>query len=99
MEIKNNVNRLDPYLNRLQTEKGEGRSAAQEAAQAAAPARDTVQIKSPGLKAAIEESAAGAPDIREDKVAAIKASIAGGSYQIDSRAIASKLVAEAGDLF
>lgn len=97
MEIKNNMNRLDPYLNRLQVEKGEVRAASDKAV--AAASGDTVQIKSPGLKAAIEEAALNAPDIRESKVAALKASLADGTYQIDNSAIAGKLLQEASELY
>lgn len=96
MEIKNNMNRLDPCLNRLQAEKGEGRAAAEKAG--AAASADTVQIQSPGLKATVEAAAMSAPDARENRVAAIKASLADGTYQIDNRAIAEKLLQEAGDL-
>lgn len=97
MEIKNNMNRLDPYLNRLQTEKGEAHAVAGKAV--AAASGDTVQIQSPGLKAAIEAAAAGAPDIRESKVAALKASLADGTYKIDNSAIAEKLLQEANELY
>jgi negative regulator of flagellin synthesis FlgM len=34
------------------------------------------------------------PDVREDKIAALKARIADGSYKVDSKAIADKLVDE-----
>lgn len=98
MEIKNTMNRLDPYLNRLDTEQAEARVAAGKTG-VAAPAGDTVQIKSAGLKSAIEQAAMSAPDIREDKVAAIKASLADGSYQVDEKKIASKLVDSAREFF
>lgn len=97
MEIKNNMNRLDPYLNRLQTEKGDARPAAGKAGTAAAG--DTVQIQSSGLKATVEAAAMNAPDVRENRIAAIKASLADGSYQIDNRGIAEKLLQEANDLY
>lgn len=91
MEIKNNMNRLEQHLNRMQVEKSQERLVAEKAS--AAPATgDTVQMKSPGLKAAIEQAAQGSPDIREDRVAAIKASIADGTYKIDNKAIAGKLL-------
>ena len=96
MEIKNTMNRLDPYLNRLEAKKDEARIAADKSSVAAG---DTVQIKSPGLKAAIEEAAMAAPDMRADKVADIKARIANGTYQIDEEAIAAKLVESARELF
>lgn len=97
MEIKNTMNRLDPYLNRLEVEKEKARAA--EKSGAAPAAGDTVQINSTGLKATVAAAAMAAPDTRDDKIAAIKASLADGSYQIDNKAIAAKLVQEAGDLF
>lgn len=39
-----------------------------------------------------KEAIASAPEIREDKVAAIREKIESGSYQIDNRAVAEKLV-------
>lgn len=54
--------------------------------------RDELQL-SPGAKfhqVAMAELKS-MPDVREDKVAAIKASVDSGSYNIDSRAIAEKM--------
>lgn len=96
MEIKNTMNRLDPYLNRLELDKEKARAEARAGKTAAG---DTVQISSPGLKASVEAAASAAPDVRAERVAAIKAALADGSYQIDNRAIAERLVQEAGELF
>lgn len=97
MEIKNNTNRLEPHLNQLKVEQGQERAQAEKAA--VAPAADTVQFKSPGLKAAIEQAAQGTPDVREDRVSAIKAQIADGTYSTDSKAIAGKIMDSVRELF
>jgi flagellar biosynthesis anti-sigma factor FlgM len=39
---------------------------------------------------------ANAPDVREDRVSAIKSAIAAGTYSVDSRHLASKLVTSLG---
>lgn len=96
MEIKNNTNRLEPHLNQLKVEQGQERAQAEKDA---APAADTVQFKSPGLRSAIEQAAQGAPEVREDRVSAIKAQIANGTYSTDSKAIASKILESARELF
>ncbi|MFB9887654.1 flagellar biosynthesis anti-sigma factor FlgM [Balneatrix alpica] len=41
----------------------------------------------------IEERLRGMPDVNEDKVAAIKAALADGSYQVDSQRLAQKMLA------
>ena len=42
--------------------------------------------------AAATKAVADAPDVREDRVSALKAAIAAGTYTVDSRRLASKLV-------
>jgi len=56
--------------------------------------QDTIVNLSPALKEAdaIKEIIESEPDIREDKVAKIKARIDSGSYTIDHQAVADKLV-------
>ena len=56
--------------------------------------QDTIVNLSPALKEAqaIKEIIASEPDIREGKVAEIKARIASGNYRIDHQAVADKLV-------
>jgi negative regulator of flagellin synthesis FlgM len=60
-----------------------------------APARqpDMVSISDTGRSiTAARKAVAAAPDVREDRVSALKAAIADGSYSVDSRALAAKLL-------
>lgn len=53
------------------------------------------EISGKAKEAAKAKSVATAtPDVREDKIAALKARIADGSYKVDSKAIADKMVDE-----
>ena len=56
--------------------------------------QDTIVELSPSLKEAqlINEVNAAEPDIREEKVAAIKKQVDSGTYRVDSKAVANKLV-------
>ena len=56
--------------------------------------KDTIVILSRASKEMqlAKEAIASAPEIREDKVAAIREKIESGSYQIDNQAVAEKLV-------
>jgi negative regulator of flagellin synthesis FlgM len=42
--------------------------------------------------ATAQKSVASAPDVREDRVAALKAAIANGSYSVDSRSLATSIL-------
>ena len=104
MEIKNTFNPLDPYTqtklnNTAQTGQAVGRKAADTAAPKAETG-DRVSL-SPEAKLRTEafSSAMNAGDVRADKVAALKAQVESGEYQIDSRAIASRLLQEEPGLF
>jgi negative regulator of flagellin synthesis FlgM len=56
--------------------------------------QDTIVELSPSLKEAqlINEVSAAEPDIREEKVAALKKQVDSGTYRVDSKAVADKLV-------
>ncbi|MDL2314430.1 flagellar biosynthesis anti-sigma factor FlgM [Desulfovibrio sp. OttesenSCG-928-C14] len=92
MEIKNNFNRLDPYLNRLDLEPQRPEARGAGVAQAAPSSGDTVSFSATALKAAAMESAAAAPEVRSGKVAEIKARVESGQYQTDSLDIADKIL-------
>lgn len=100
MEIKNSLlKNVDPYRATLdakaeavsQRARGQGENAAQP------PAGDRVSLSSEALlQSAAREAASAAPDIRQDKVEAIKQRVDGGEYPVDARRIAEKLVRSEG---
>ncbi len=103
MEIKNTLNPLDPY-SRTQIA-GAKAQAAQRSANTAqtAPAQeggDRVSL-SPEAKLRTEalSSALNAPDVRQAKVAELKARVESGEYLPDGKAIAAKLLQEEPGLF
>ena len=70
-------------------------SAKNKQADAASLSSDQLQISSVGKDFQIVKSAvAAAPDVREDLVAAIKAKVDDGTYQVDTSAFADKLLAK-----
>jgi len=105
MEIKNSLNPLDPYnqtkLNNA-TQTGQAQAAGRNAAGAPAPRAEGDRVSfSPEAKLRTEtfSAAMSAPDIRADKVAALKAQVESGQYAVDSKAIAAKLLQEEPGLF
>jgi negative regulator of flagellin synthesis FlgM len=81
-------------------EKPEGASQAAERvsqARSAAPAHqgDRVSLSNDArLRTQAFTTAMSTPDVREDRIAALKEQIANGSYKVDSHAIAQKLLQE-----
>jgi negative regulator of flagellin synthesis FlgM len=55
----------------------------------------TISDKARSMVAA-NKAVSDAPDVREDRVSALKAAIAAGTYSVDSRQLASKLVSHLG---
>ncbi len=61
---------------------------------------DQLSISQAGLDHQVAKSAiAGAADVREDKVAAIKAQIAAGTYSVDPADFANKLLEKYNNIF
>lgn len=104
MEIKNTLNPLDPYTQtKLNNTTQTGQAVARKTPEAAAPkteAGDRISL-SPEAKLRTEafSTATNAADVRADKVAAIRSRVESGEYQIDSKAIAAKLLQEEPGLF
>ena len=100
MEIKNVLRNLDPYV---KTEQSESASLdkARRKAEAARPESGDRASVSPEAKLRAEgySAALASPEVRSEKVAALKAKIAAGEYQIDARNIAAKLLKEDAELF
>src|SRR5438105_2251471 len=74
-------------------------SAAGGAARPAAPSRqpDSVSISDTARSlGAAHKIVADAPDVREDRVSALKAAIADATYAVDSRTLAAKLIKRTG---
>ena len=96
MEIKNTLtNLVDPYRTQVDAAAKDTRSTYGRQAEAAPATRQGDRISlSPEamLRTEAHQAIAGAPEIRQDKVDAIKERIASGTYQADSRAIATKLL-------
>ena len=62
--------------------------------------RDRLQISSAGKDMQIAKQAvANAPDVREDKVAAIKSALANGTYQVSGDDFADKIMEKLGQTF
>ncbi len=93
MEIKSSMQKLvDPYTQQVQKQ-NQDRSAAQQQAAQAQSTGDRVSV-SPQARLFTEAytAATNAPEIRQNKIAALKEQVASGTYQVDSRQIAEKLL-------
>ena len=68
-------------------------STSTEAATSSAPKRDGIELSVAGrdLRAA-RALIATLPDVREERIAALRAAIAAGTYQVDSAALAQRLL-------
>ncbi|KAF0234700.1 MAG: negative regulator of flagellin synthesis [Desulfovibrionaceae bacterium] len=98
MDIKNILGGSNPYV-QSKVDKGEGTEAAS-AAKAKAKAKsqsasgDRVSVSSDAkLVAEAAKAAQASPDIRVDRVEALRAQVESGSYNLNPRRIAEKLVA------
>ena len=77
-----------------------GSTAATTAAPATGPARqaDSVQLSDTAKAlSAATKSVSGSTEVREDRIAALKAAIANGSYAVDSRDLARSMVRRSND--
>ena len=101
MKVSDYTAKLDSYrtsLNKGQQAETAGRN--EEVSSDMEPKGDRVSLSDEGrLRTEAYKEAMGAPDVRADKVAAIKAQIASGEYQIDSTKIAEGILKEEIDLF
>jgi negative regulator of flagellin synthesis FlgM len=92
MEIKSNLDKLESYVNRVGFDKPRPHGANGAANLSGPESGDKVSLSSSFLKDLVMREALDTPDIREEKVAALKAQIASGKYTADSRDIAAKLL-------
>ncbi len=104
MEIKNNLNPLDPYSqSKLTGANQAGQVKSRAAADTHAPSRESGDRVSLSAEAKLRTeaftTAMNTPDVRTAKVAEIKARVEAGQYETDSKAIAAKLLQEEPGLF
>ncbi len=101
MEISNNLNRLDLYQAQLKKSEALKPGAQQTQANAQAGGKgDTVTLSPEAmLRTSIHTAAQNAPDVRQEKVNAIKQDVANGTYKVDSRKIAAKMLKENAEVF
>lgn len=98
MEIKNVINRLDRYVNQTDLNRADRVQNLQRdagTAQASTGVKtggDTISFSSNALRTVTTQAAQQAPDVRQDKVDAIKARVDSGNYTINSRDIATKVL-------
>lgn len=97
MEIKNSLKNLDPYRNKLdpKAEAAQARNSRTDAAgtHSAAPAGDKVSLSSSAKLLTLAHSETGkAPEIRQEKVDAIKERIASGEYSVDTKKVAENML-------
>ncbi len=96
MEIKNTLGGLNPYERaRIETSESETVRPRRESGHVAenAPRGDRVQFSDEAmLRTEAYKAASNAPDVRRDRVEEIKARVAAGTYEMDSRKIAERLV-------
>jgi negative regulator of flagellin synthesis FlgM len=92
MEIKSNWDKLEPYVNRAEFDKAP-KAEVNSAAQPANPeSGDKVSLSTSVLKELVMEEALNTPDLRQEKVDALKAQISSGEYQINTQNIAAELL-------
>lgn len=100
MEIKNTLTGLNPY-ERTKLDKAEGDKARQKRDTGATQSSkgDHVEFSDEAsLRAEAFKVASNTSDVRSDKVEMLKAKIAAGEYEVDSRKIAENLIRDDLDL-
>ncbi len=99
MEIKNYLKELDPYRVKLEKAELQKRRGAQ-SVESDSSSNDRVSLSSEGrLRTEAWQSAMNAPDMREAKISAVRNQIADGSYVINTKNIAQRLLAEEPEIF
>jgi negative regulator of flagellin synthesis FlgM len=92
MEIKSNLDKLEPFVNRVDFDKARAQVANGASDLTSLESGDKVSLSSSFLKELVMREALDTPDIREEKVADLKARIASGQYAADARDIAARLL-------
>jgi negative regulator of flagellin synthesis FlgM len=92
MEIKSNWDKLEPYVNRADFDKAYRHEAGGVTPPVNPESGDKVSLSTSALKDLVMREALAAPDIRTEKVSALKAQISSGQYEADAQDIAAKLL-------
>jgi negative regulator of flagellin synthesis FlgM len=92
MEIKSNLDKLESHVNRVDFDKARRHEVNGASSLTGPESGDKVCLSSSFLKDLVMREALDTPDIREEKVADLKARIASGQYSADSLDIAAKLL-------
>lgn len=101
MEIKTYLKQLDPYRTQLEkAETGKANAARVRTTGTRSPAGDRISLSVEGkLRTEAYAAAQAAPDVRQEKVDTLRERVNNGSYTVDSRKVAEKLVKEEIELF
>jgi negative regulator of flagellin synthesis FlgM len=99
MEIKNTLTPLDAYRAKLEKAEKDSPRASEKNAAPASPGDKISLSPEARLRTEIYRAAMSVPEVRQARVDAVKAKIEAGTYQIDSRSVAKKLLAEEPGLF
>lgn len=93
MEIKNLVGELNPYAKKRVEEGAKPQQSAKGAQGQGPESSDTVSVSSEArLRGAAFQEAAQAPDVRSEKVRALKEKVKSGTYKPDIRKAAANLI-------
>lgn len=99
MEIKNLLNKLGYDPARIEKTEADAAKARKDKAAAKAKGGDKVSLSDEArLRTEAFQEAQSAPEVRREKVEAIKAKVAAGEYEIDNQKIAENLVKDDLDL-
>lgn len=100
MEIKNLLTGVDQYKAKMDKARQADKAKRGDASGAEAATGDTISLSNEAkLRTEAHRAATNAPDVRQEKVDALKAQVDSGAYTVDSRQVAEKLVKEELDLF
>ena len=100
MKVYDYTAKLDPYSTSLKKGQRSEQAGREQASSDIEPKGDRVSLSGEGrLRTEAYKEAMNAPDVRSDKVAAIKARIEAGEYEIDSTKIAEGILKDELDLF
>ncbi|ABB37439.1 Anti-sigma-28 factor FlgM family protein [Oleidesulfovibrio alaskensis G20] len=98
MQIKNLLNKLDPYQAKLEKADSKNTGDARRKSGDSSSGGDRVSLSNDArLRTEAYTGALSTPEIRHEKVAEIKDRIASGEYRIDSKDIARKLLRDETD--